>query len=130
MAFFTVIIRISCCGRSEIFFEVITCLISFSYCDTNKTLSAIHLLLVSSFLQSFACAGKSMAFHSHWFMKEWIFFILCGYLPICSWFSAIVIASWKQFLTSFFGFIVAFFIFKPFRRIYVWSTTIDVYLIA
>ena len=36
------------------------------------------------------------------------FYILCGSLPICSWFSAVGIVYWKQLSSSFFGFIAAF----------------------
>ena len=53
------------------------------------------------------------------------FFILCRSLPICSWFSAIVITWWKQLPVSFFWFNGSFCLFKPFRRFYIRSTLIS-----
>ena len=53
-----------------------------------------------------------------------------GSLLIYLWFSVTVITYWKQLSSSFFRFIVAFFIFDQFRRIYRLSTTIQGCLLA
>ena len=48
---------------------------------------------------------------------------------IFSWISRVVIANWKR-LTSLPFWICFFFVFYPFRKIYVWSTTVKTYCMA
>ena len=60
-------------------------------------------------------------------------FIIC-YSSRCflvsSWFNANVIAYWKYLLSfSFIGFIVAFFVFYPIWRIFIWSTSFKNFLL-
>ena len=77
-----------------------------------------HLFLVQTFfLQSCVYLKKGL-----------VFVIISEHFPISSWFNANVRAYWKHLLYFLLiGFIVAFFVFYPIRRIYIWSTTTWIY---
>ena len=59
-----------------------------------------------------------------------LWFSLCIFLNFFLWFSVTVIAYLKHLPSLVFGFIVWLIVFYPFRRIWVWSTTIQTYLMA
>ena len=79
---------------------------------TNKILRAIDLLYDSKFFQSFGgCDGKSISFQLYWLIKGLRLDIFSGWLLICLWFNAGIIAYWKQLSSLFFGLIVPFLTF-------------------
>ena len=62
-------------------------------------------------------------------MRSLIFVILAESFPNSLWFNASVAAYWKHLLLFLLmGFIVTFFIFYPLWRVYIWSTTIRIFL--
>ena len=92
-------------------------LISSVLYGTNKILRAIVLLSNSNFFQSFCgCNGRSISFQLYWLIRGLIFDILCGSFWTFWKLNAMAKAYWKQLLSLFFGFILAFLFFSHFRE--------------
>ena len=76
-----------------------------------SVLYGTNLLFSSKFFQSFEYDGKSISFQLYWSVKDLIFNILGGSSFMFWKFNATVKVYWKQLLSLFFGFIVAFLFF-------------------
>ena len=96
-----------------------------------KTLRGIVWLIFSNFFQSPFSDGKFIPFQLYLFIKGLVFVILCRSFLISSWFNATVTAYWKHFSSFFVDRIYCCFsVFYPVRRIYIWSTIIEIYFMA
>ena len=109
-------------SRLRLYFDLYASFIVFALCGTNNIFNGIVLSFCSNFFQSivilffsnffrssFWCVTNSIPSQLCWLIKGLIFDILSGLFPLFWWFSATVIAYWKQLLSFlFFRFIVAF----------------------
>ena len=101
------------------------CLVSFFLWRINKKMRVIEVFFVLNFFKFFACARKSMSFHPYWFTKDgsfpfytlWICFdsFMISYNPYYMLKTVVIII---------FRICCCFFVFGPFRGIYVWSSMI------
>ena len=87
---------------------MLACLILFLLFSKNRTLKAVVLLFVSNLSQFFVFAGKFIYFHSYWSMNGLIVTIPYKSFLLFSLFTATVTTYWKNLLSLFCGFLVAF----------------------
>ena len=93
--------RISCFGRSNLCFEIAIVLF-FLYCGGNKSSTAINLVLISKFFQSFSSEGKFISCQSYLPMNGFFFAIVSGCFPIFLRFNGTVLTYLKKLSSSMF----------------------------
>ena len=112
------------------FWNISTIYFSFLTCKTLRATRATVTLFLSNFLQKSFCDGKFIPFQLYLFITGLIFVILCRPFLISSWFYTTITTHWKHLLLFFIdGIYCCFFVFYPIRRIYIWSSTIQIHFI-
>ena len=125
---FVIISRVTWFECSKLCFEIYVCPICLFLCGLNKTLRSIGFLFVSKFLQFLVwtkiCLSTSICL---WSINSLLlsgdlfdlFMVYCNCYCILE--TVVIIIFWIY---------CCFSIFNAFGRIYLWSTTIEAYLIA